>query len=108
MAILPPASSPRAAIRDFFAVFRRDENRERVLGLTLAVLITIIIVIIFFVDSTINTAPPEQVIYVENYKTGRTDAEIVADQKKEQARRDAYAKAKRQQFDKLAKELGID
>ena len=94
MAILPPVSSPRTAIRDFFAVFRHGENRERVLGLTLAVLITIIIVIIFFVDSTVNTAPPQQITYVQAYKPGRTDAEIIADQKKDQAKRDAYAKAK--------------
>ncbi len=108
MAILPPASSPRTAIRDFFAVFRHGENRERVLGLTLAVLITIIILILFFVDSTINTAPPPQVIYVQNYKAGRTDAEIIADQKKDKAIRDAYAKSKQEQFKKLGKEFGIE
>ena len=108
MAILPPASSPRNALRDFFAVFRHGENRERVLGLTLAVLITIIILIIFFVDSQINTAPPPQVIYVEAYQPGRTDAEIIADQKKDQAKRDAFAKAKQEQFKKLEKQLGIE
>jgi len=108
MAILPPVSSPRAALRDFLAVFRHGENRERVLGLTLAVLITIIIIIIFLVDSTVNTAPPQQIVYVENYRPGRTDAEIIADQKKDQAKRDAYAKAKQKQFQKLEKQLGIE
>ncbi len=108
MAILPPASSPRTAIRDFFAVFRSGENRERVLGLTLAVLITIIIIIIFFVDSSVNTAPPQQITYVQDYKPGRTDAEIIADQKKDQAIRDAYAKAKQKQFQKLEKQFGIE
>jgi hypothetical protein len=108
MPIFPPISSPRTALRDFVAVFRHGENRERVLGLTLAVLITIIIIIIFFVDSQINTAPPQQIVYVQNYKPGRTDAEIIADQKKDQARRDAYAKAKQKQFQKLEKQLGIE
>ena len=108
MAILPPASSPRNALRDFLAVFRHGENRERVLGLTLAVLITIIIIIIFLVDSTVNTAPPLQIIYVQNYKPGRTDAEIMADQKKDQAQRNAYAKAKQKQFQKLEKRFGIE
>ena len=32
MAILPPTSSPRAALRDFAAVFRDGDNRDRVLG----------------------------------------------------------------------------
>ena len=108
MAILPPVSSPRAALRDFLAVFRHGENRDRVLGLTLAVLITIIILIIFFVDSTINTAPPQQITYVQAYKPGRTDAEIIADQKKDQATRDAYAKEKQKQFQKLEKRFGIE
>jgi hypothetical protein len=108
MPIFPPLASPRTALRDFVAVFRHGDNRERVLGLTLAVLITIIIIIIFFVDSQINTAPPPQIVYVQNYKPGRTDAEIIADQKKDQARRDAYAKAKQKQFQKLEKQLGIE
>jgi len=108
MSILPPVSSPRAAVRDFLAVFRHGENRERVLGLTLAVLITIIIVIIFLVDSSVNTAPPQQITYVQAYKPGRTDADIIADQKKDQAKRDAYAKAKQKQFQKLEKQFGIE
>ncbi|WP_309602200.1 hypothetical protein [Sphingomonas sp.] len=108
MAILPPVSSPRAALRDFFAVFRHGDNRDRVLGLTLAVLITVIIIIIFFVDSTVNTAPPQQITYVQDYKPGRTDAEIIADQKKDQAEREAFAKAKQEQFKKLEKRLGIE
>jgi hypothetical protein len=108
MPVIPPISSPRNAIRDFLAVLRHSDNRERVLGLTLAVLVTIIIVIIFLVDPQINTAPPQQIVYVQAYKPGRTDAEIIADQKKDQAKREAYAKAKQRQFQKLQKQLGIE
>ena len=57
MAILPPAVGPRAALRDLKA-FLRQRSREQVIGAALAVLVTIIIVIIFFVNSKINTAPP--------------------------------------------------
>lgn len=108
MAILPPASTPRAAVRDFFAVLRHGDNRDRILGLTLAVLMTIIIIIIFFVDSSVNTAPPQQITYVQAYKPGRTDADIIADQKKDQAVRETYAKEKQKQFQKLEKRLGIE
>jgi hypothetical protein len=108
MAILPPTSSPRAALKDLFAVFRQGDNRDRILGLTLAVLITIIILILFFVDSKINTAPPQQIVYVQNYKPGRTDADIIADQKKDQAVREAQAKERQRQFQKLQKQLGIE
>ena len=107
MSVFPPASSPRAALRDLAAVMR-GRSRENIIALILAVLITMIIVIVFLVDSSINTAPPQQVIYVENYKPGRTDAEIIADQKKDAAVRHAYAKEKQKQFQKLEKKFGIE
>ena len=53
-------------------------------------------------------APPQQIVYVQAYKPGRTDADIIADQKKDQAKREAYAKAKQKQFQKLQKQLGIE
>jgi hypothetical protein len=100
-------SSPRAALRDLRDFFRHRE-REHVLGMILAVLVTIIIVIIFLVDSQINTAPPQQIVYVEQYPANRTDAEIIVDQKKDQAKRDAAAKEKQRQFQELEKKLGMD
>ena len=50
----------------------------------------------------------EQVIYVDLYNSNRTDAEIIADQKKDQAEKDAYAKEKQRQFQELEKKLGMD
>ena len=75
----------------------RQRSREQVIGAALAVLVTIIIVIIFFVDSKINTAPPPQIVYVENYGPDRTDADIIADQKKasEERRKAEEARRKR-------------
>ena len=108
MAILPPTSSPRAALRDLLAAFRHDDHRDRILGLTLAVLVTIIILIVFFVDSKINTAPPPRIIYVQTYAPGRTDAEIVASQKIDQAKREADAKEHQRQMQELQKRLGIE
>ena len=70
-------------------------------------LVTTIIVIEFLVDSKINTAPPPQIIYVDSWTANRTDAEIIADQKKDQAERDAAAKEKQRQFQKLEKQLGM-
>ena len=108
MAILPPMSSPRAALRDFFAVLRNDSMRDRILGLTLAVLITIIILIIFFVDSKINTAPPPRVVYVQAYAQDRSDADIKASQKQDQIKRDKLAAERRRQFQELQKRLNIE
>lgn len=103
---MPPVSSPRAAIADLFAVIRRP-SRERLIGAILAILSTIIIIILFLVDPQINTAPPRTIIYVESFGPDRTDADIKRDQTKDQKARDAYKEAKKKQFQKLEKQLGM-
>lgn len=106
MPVLPPVSKPSVAWRDLRA-FLRQRSREKVIGATLAVLVTTIIVIVFFVDSKINTAPPPQVVYVELYESNRSDAEIIADQKKDQAEKAAIARERQRQFQKLEKQFGL-
>lgn len=102
----PSPVSPRAAIADLRA-FLRHREREHWIGAALAVLVTIIIIIEFLVDSKINTAPPPRVVYVEQWKADRTDAEIIADQKKDQAAKEAARKERQRQFQKLEKQLGM-
>ncbi len=106
MSWFPSPVSPRAAFADFRA-FLRHREREHWLGAAFAVLATMIIIIEFFVDSKINTAPPPRIVYVEQWKTDRTDAEIVADQKKHQAEKEALAKERQRQFQRLEKQLGM-
>src|SRR5690349_19795208 len=107
MSVFPHPSSPGAALRDLFA-FMRQRSREQVIGAALAILITGIIVIEFLVDSKINTTPPPQVVEVELYSPNRTDAQIAADQKKDQAEREAAKKADQEQFNELAKQFHIE
>jgi hypothetical protein len=106
MSWFPSPVSPRAAIADFRA-FLRHREREHWIGAALAVLVTIIIIIEFLVDSKINTAPPPRIVYVEQWKAGRTDAEIIADQKKDQAAKEAARRERQRQFQKLEKQLGM-
>lgn len=107
MSLLPRPSSPGAALRDLFA-FMRQRSREQVIGACLAILVTAIIVIEFAVDSKINTAPPPQVVEVELYSPNRTDAQIKADQQRDEAAKLAAKKATQQQYQQLAKQFGID
>jgi hypothetical protein len=102
----PKPVGPRAAFADLRA-FMRQRGREKVIGAALAILVTTIIVIEFLVDSKINTAPPPRVVEVQLYSSDRTDAEIVAQQKIDQAKKDAAAKEKQRQFQKLEKQLGM-
>ena len=87
--------------------FVRHREREHVIGAALAFLITVIIVIEFLVDSKIGTAPPPQVVYANSWPADRTDQQIIAQQKIDQAKRDAAAKEKQRQFQKLEKQLGM-
>jgi hypothetical protein len=86
----------------------RQRSREQVIGGSLALLVTVIIVILFLVDSKINTAPSAQIVYVESWSANRTDAEIVAQQKIDQAKKREAEAEKRRQYQKLEKQFGID
>lgn len=106
MSWFPRPASPRAAFADLRA-FLRQRSREQRIGAALSILVTTIIVIIFFVDSKINTAPPPQIVYVESWSMNRTDAEIIEQQKKDQAERDAAIKERQRQFQALENKLGM-
>lgn len=106
MSWFPRPSSPLVAFRDLRA-FMRHRSREQVIGGALAFLVTAIIVIEFMVDSKMGTAPPPQITYAEIYPANRTDAEIVADQKKDMAAKLAAEKERQRQFQKLEKRFGM-
>lgn len=107
MSFFPRPSSPGAALRDL-AAFMRHRSREQVIGACLALLVTAIIVIEFLVDSKMDTAPPPQVVDVQLYSSNRTDAQIIADQKKDQAEKEAQKKSDQEQYKQLAKQFHID
>jgi hypothetical protein len=107
MSWFPRPASPRAAFRDLGA-FMRQRSREQVIGAGLAVLVTGIIVFEFVIDTKFGLSSPPQVTYIELYKPGRTDADIIAQQKKEEAEKAAVEKEQQRQFKELGKRFGID
>ncbi|HEY8433952.1 MAG TPA: hypothetical protein VIK68_04990 [Sphingomicrobium sp.] len=107
MSFFPKPSGPRAALRDL-AAFLGQRSREQVIGACLALLVTAIIVIEFVVDPQMGTAPPPDEVDVQLYAPNRTDAEIAADQKRDQASKEAAEKEQQRQMKQLAKQLGID
>ena len=106
MPIIPRPVGPRAALKDL-AAFLRQRSREQVIGLILSLLVTTILIIEFLVDSKINTAPQPKLIYVESYSANRTDAEIIADQKQDQAEREAMQAEKQRQWQELENRFGM-
>lgn len=107
MSWFPRPVGPLAAFRDLLA-FSRQRSREQRIGAALAILSTAIIVVVFFADAKVNTETPAQIVYVEQWSANRSDAEIIADQKKRQTERDAALAERQRQFQKLEKRLGIE
>ena len=107
MSFFPRPVGPREALRDL-AAFMRHRSREQVIGGALAILVTAIIVIEFLVDSKTGMSPPREIVYVDSWSANRTDAEIQADQKKDQAKRRAAQLEKQREFQKLANQFGIE
>jgi hypothetical protein len=106
MSWFPRPVSPRAAISDLLAVMRHSSREQRI-GAALALLVTAIIVIEFVVDAKIGMDSPPEVISVELYRSNRTDAEIIADQKKDQAAKEAAIRERQREFQKLENRLGM-
>lgn len=107
MAVFPRPSSPRVAWADLRAFLSR-RSREQTIGAVLSLLITAVIIVVFFLDATVNTAPPAEVVYVESYGPERTDADIIADQNERQTQREAALKARQEEYRKLQDQLGIE
>jgi hypothetical protein len=107
MSWFPRPSSPRAALRDLAAVLRHSSREQRI-GAALALLATGIIVAEFLIDSRFGAMPTPTPTYVQLYSSNRTDAQIVADQKKEQADKAAIAKEQQRQYKELEKRFGIE
>jgi hypothetical protein len=107
MSWFPRPSSPSAAFRDLFA-FMRHSSREQRIGAALALLATGIIVFEFLIDSKFGAMPTPTPTYVELYAPNRTDADIVASQKKDQAEKAAMEKEKQRQMKELGKRFGIE
>ncbi|WP_106640473.1 hypothetical protein [Allosphingosinicella vermicomposti] len=103
---LPKPSSPKVLLADLKA-FMRERSRHQWIAAFFAVVMPVVILVGFYYDSQTNIAPGEQVIYVENWKADRTDAEIIAQQKIDQAEKEKRAAARQREFQKLEKRLGI-
>jgi hypothetical protein len=104
MSWFPRPAGPRALIADIRA-FIRQRSRVQWIGAAVAIVMPLLIVAGFYHDSTHGVAPGPQLIYVDSWPANRTDAQIKADQKKDQAKREAAQKERQRQFRKLNDEL---
>lgn len=102
--IFPRPSTPAAAWRDLKA-FLAGQHRHKLLIALAAIAIPILIVTGFYVDS--NIKPEPRIVYVQSWPADRSDEEIKAQQKIDEAKRQEQAAERQRQYQKLAKQLGI-
>ena len=101
---LPRPSSPRALWADLRA-FAGHRGPHQLVAAALAIAMPTALIVLFIVDGRTNIAPGPQLIYAESWSANRTDAEIIADQKKHQAEREAKQAERQRQFKKLDQDL---
>ncbi|WP_157215478.1 hypothetical protein [Flavisphingomonas formosensis] len=85
--------------------FLATRDRTRVGFALLAIAMPMLIIVGFAIDA--NIKPQPQIIYVESWPANRSEEEILADQKKDQAKRDAIRRERQRQFQELEKRLGM-
>jgi len=103
-----PQPAFKGAASDLKVMFT-GMDRRRWLFLALAIAITFAIGAGFMVDSDLRKlGPGPQLIYAENWSENRTDAQIKAQQKIDQAKRHKAEEERRRQYQRLANQLGIE
>lgn len=107
MTMLPPMHSPKTVWRDLRAILAR-RSREQAIAAGLSFFFTAVIIVVFFYDSKVNTAPPVTVTFVDSWSSNRSDAEIRNDQVKDQKAREERAAARQEQFKEIANTFGIE
>ena len=101
---LPRPASPRALWADIRA-FTAERRPHHWVALALAVAMPLGIIFIFDLDGRTNIAPGPQLIYVESWPADRSDEQIKAEQKIDQAARDKAKKERQEQFKRLDERL---
>ena len=82
-----------------------QRSRYQWVAAVAAICMPVAIITGFWLDSTRDHAPGAQIIYVKSWSANRSDAEIIADQKKAQAEKEALQKERQRQWQKLDDKL---
>lgn len=103
---LPRPARPRALLADLRRAFGEGDRRHKLLFGALSIGITSLIVTGFIVESRWGVLPEgEQISYVSDWHDDRSDAQIIAQQKIDQAAKAKADAAKRRSFQRLDKQL---
>ena len=94
--------SPFRAVRDL-RLFLHQRQKHELIFLFLSVILTGLLIIGFAKDSSVEKVYKPEIVYVQQWKLDRSDAEIVAQQKVDQVKKDAeLAERKKRQDERQA------
>jgi hypothetical protein len=100
MSWFPRPASPKALVADL-RLFASQRSRYQWAGLAVAIIMPVLLIAGFAHDASHGIQPGPQLIYAQSWPSSRTDAEIKADQKIDQAKREAAQKERQRQYQKL-------
>ena len=106
MAVLPRPSGPRALIADM-KMFLRTRQRHQLLFGVISIVIPGLLIAGFYHDSYVEPPKPEM-MFLPSWPADRSDAEIIALQKIDQAKKDKMLAERRAAYQRLAKKMGIE
>lgn len=104
MSWFPRPARPKALIEDI-RLFASQRSPYQWGGLAVAIVMPILIIAGFYHDSTHGIAPGPQLIYAQSWPASRSDEEIKAQQKIDQAKREAAQRERQRQYQKLDRQL---
>ena len=103
---LPRPSSPKTLWRDLRG-FMAGQQRHKLFFALLALAMPAIIIWGFVLDGRTNIMPGRSIVYAQDWPATRTDDEIKALQKIDQAKRDAAMRERQLEYQRLEKRLGM-
>lgn len=106
MAVFPRPASPRALIADL-RLFLETRQRHQFLFGAISIAIPALIIAGFYHDSKIDPPKP-QMTFLPSWPADRSDAEIIALQKIDQAKKEKRQAEQRAAYQRLAKQLNIE
>ncbi len=101
---VPRPARPTALWQDLRAFLATRQRHQWLIG-AVSIAIPALFVAGFYQDSKIMPPDSNPVVYVQSWPADRSDAEIIAQQKIDQAKKDAALEARRQQWKRLDDKL---
>jgi hypothetical protein len=102
----PRPASPRVLIDDIRRFFAQG-HRHKILFAVVSIAIPLVVIAGFIHDS-VEDERGQEIIYVQDWRADRSDAEIIAQQKIDKAVKDKKAAETQAAYKRLADMLGIE